>query len=74
MLDQSTGTREIQADGYANATSVPDQYDVTIYNSADHGFDAANCESSTPGADPDLDACRQALPVAIGLLTPLTAP
>ena len=66
-----TGTRELQADGYAAAQSVPDHYAITIYVGADHGFDAAGCESPTAPTDPDTVACAAALDVTLGLLAPL---
>lgn len=69
-----TGTREFQADTYSQQRSVPDQYAITIYDGASHGFDSADCEIVDAGTDPDLAACREALPVTLGLLTPLLAP
>ena len=69
-----TGTREIQADAYAAENGLPDQYDVAIYNGADHGFDSADCESMTTSTDPDVVACAEALSVTLARLMPMLRP
>jgi dienelactone hydrolase len=66
-----TGTRELQADAYASDQLAPDHYAITIYEGADHGFDAADCEAPTAPTDPDTLACGAALEITLGLLTPL---
>jgi dienelactone hydrolase len=66
-----TGTREIQAREFAESNELPDHYDITVYEGADHGFDAAGCELPEAGSDPDTVACRDALAVTLELLEPL---
>jgi dienelactone hydrolase len=63
-----TGTRELQADGYASEQGAPDHYAITVYPGASHGFDAAGCESPTAPTDADTMACAAALEVTLDLL------
>jgi len=70
----TTGTREIQADTYAVENSLPDHYDVAIYNGASHGFDSADCEGMTTSTDPDVVACAEALAATLARFMPLLEP
>lgn len=66
-----TGTREQQADDYASMMGVPDHYAIVVHAGADHGFDAAGCETAPDGAAPDTIACRDSLIDTLALLEPL---
>jgi hypothetical protein len=50
---------------------LPQHYTIVIHPGADHGFDAAGCETASNGADADTIACRDALVDTLALLQPL---
>lgn len=67
------GTRELQADAYAEARGVPDHYTIRIHAGADHGFDdGARCEDDADA--PDVAACVAARDATLARLEDLLAP
>lgn len=58
LIDNCTGPRQKQADGYADYYGLPDRYSIKVFSGVEHGFDNAGCEKSSANmSDPDVAAC-----------------